>query len=237
MALWRLPVDVTRRYGLTGFTLIELLAVLGILGLLLAIVLPALSSVRESGQRTVCACHLREIGLGLDMYTDNHASWYPTAESAGEEPGPPNWWQNPAFLAILGQKPDPQANSILVCPSDAQPDRCADGSLKGFPASYGANTSAFGMRRGRSKRGRQRNQIRFPTLALTFCDVLGDPHAPHVAGWQPCVNENLAFRHGRRCAVVFADAHADSIRLEDVPLGERAWERPFWGNLPIFDEP
>lgn len=220
-----------------GFTLVELLIVVIVLVLLVSIVLPSLRAARRNARRTVCGCQLREVGRGLDMYAQGHNDWYPTAEMPlRAEPGGWNWWQNAAFLEVLGVEPNPQGRSVLTCPSDREPDRCVGGSAKECWASYAANTSAFGMRRGRSKQGRKRSQVQFPAKALAFCDALGQPDAPHVVGWQGCVAHNFAFRHGPQCTVVHADTHVNWIRRERVPLnGPFLWTEPFWGNVPVFD--
>lgn len=68
-----------------SFTLIELLVVIAIIAVLAGILLPALNSARESGRKTQCINNLRQIGIGLVIYTNdydgilpkavNHACW------------------------------------------------------------------------------------------------------------------------------------------------------------------
>jgi len=220
-----------------GFTLVELLVVVAILGLLIALVVPSLKHARENARSTLCACHLREVGHALEFYAEAHVDWYPTAESPDGRPGSANWWENTAFLGILNLTPRPQGESLITCPADAEPDRYADGGPKPCWASYGANTSAFGMRRGRSKRSRQKSQIQSPAQALAFCDVRGERSAPLVVGWQGCVSGNFSFRHRERCTAVYVDTHVGWIGTADIPLDPHAWKKLFWANVPCFDRP
>jgi len=57
----------------SGFTLIELLVVIAIIALLLAILLPALTKVKQLGKRVVCAANLRQIAFAWHAYIDDHA--------------------------------------------------------------------------------------------------------------------------------------------------------------------
>ncbi len=60
-----------------AFTLIEILIVLVILTLLMALLFPVFSSVRESGRRAQCSNNLRQIGMALSAYVADHNNRYP----------------------------------------------------------------------------------------------------------------------------------------------------------------
>lgn len=60
-----------------GFTLIELLVVIAIIAILAAILFPVFARARENARRSSCQSNLKQIGIGIMMYTQDYDEFFP----------------------------------------------------------------------------------------------------------------------------------------------------------------
>ena len=59
-----------------GFTLIELLVVIAIIAILAAILFPVFAQAREKARQTACLSNLKQVGTGLQMYSQDYDEAY-----------------------------------------------------------------------------------------------------------------------------------------------------------------
>jgi prepilin-type N-terminal cleavage/methylation domain-containing protein len=108
---------------LEGFTMVELLVVIAIVAILAALLLPVLSAAKGRGRRTTCLSNLRQINVGVRMYSDDSNEASPSPGAAAAAPtnlmslytGYKALMKN--YVGLKGAS-SPQ-DTLFVCPADA----------------------------------------------------------------------------------------------------------------------
>lgn len=89
-----------------GFTIVELLIVIGIITILIALLMPVLSSARSAAQRIKCCGNLQQMGQAFAMYENNNRNYLPMLVDAVNGQ---NSWEDYIFPYL-------QTTAVFLCP-------------------------------------------------------------------------------------------------------------------------
>jgi prepilin-type N-terminal cleavage/methylation domain-containing protein len=103
-----------------GFTLIELLVVIAIIAILMSILMPALTRVREQARQRSCATRLRQHVLALSMYGDENQGKLPLPNTGG------GWLQDVAVNTVHFMLHTGLTRPMFYCPSNANHQKYND---------------------------------------------------------------------------------------------------------------
>lgn len=213
---WQNPPAAAARSSAVAagaFTLVELLVVLAIVGILSALLLPGLSQSRALARSAACAGQLRQLGLAVHLYADDHGEEFPRSQHSAFTHGQRTW--GVVLAPYLGGTEATWTNLLRTI------YRCA-ADRKSGPWSYGLNVYfELGPEddyTGKPQTWRRLSAVPRPARTILFAEnaSTADHIMPNFWSRPEDATDLAATRHRWQANYGFVDGHTEVAKLRQV---------------------
>tara|TARA_R100000027_G_scaffold184_1_gene206 strand:- start:6420 stop:7103 length:684 start_codon:yes stop_codon:yes gene_type:complete len=205
-----------------AFTLIELLCVITVIGILAAIILPAISGIREKANNSKCQGNLRQLQSASALYASDHGHFLPSITNNVSSNGTidrVNWYENPEVLEYMGDQPP------LKCPTNAASRDFHGKATSGF--SYGINiTNVPGGWSDPGDRAARMVEVINPSTTMAFADAVDWQILMYAASNykdESYIAHSIAYRHSGNANIAFYDGSIASKPKSEVVRNPKLW--------------
>lgn len=232
--------QVTTRGDRRAFTLIELLTVIAIIGILAAILIPVVGSVRHAAREVKSLSNLRQIGLALNLYADDHNDYFPPGYYY--VPGDAERIWHVEILSYVGLEVFTHRadESLFVSPLAEIPVRDAPPGGTVMPFTYSAHGVLLSNTSSEDNR-LARDHVERPTEVILVAEAtqrsgntyanatFGNPSAFRTRGVSADLDEliptdtdvdgvggSLRYRGRNAAPAVFVDGHVEALKKGTV---------------------
>lgn len=205
--------------------MIELLVVITIIAILAAMLLPALKTARDQAKGTACLNHLRQIGVAMNLYTQDYDGMLMAY----------TYW--PELIDSILTRPHPSTPTHLYSPTWSCPLN---------PADYYYSDQAYWSPRisymGNRNLLHATNDTNLPPVRIDAVNVPSQkilvlerkPDSPSFTSGifgnsAVSIYDYVYFGHGDGCYVLFADFHQERVpRQHQMWSGVGSWRTLYW---------
>jgi prepilin-type processing-associated H-X9-DG protein len=185
--------------------LIELLVVIAIIAILAAILFPVFARAREKARQTSCLSNVKQITLGVQMYTQDYDETLPRARFWYSGSGSP-------YLYTRAIRPYVKNEQIFLCPSD---DNAV--YVEGWGSNPHRSDLSYGYNWDNQNSNAKLSSVDYQAQTMLLADCNGYMFNP--AG-TPLVSENTDYTidplHNEQANIGFVDGHSKSLAANAI---------------------